>query len=219
MSSPVNHSLVDRLEPSSLNNNSSPSDSWQVQLSTSVSTIPSGGPSVKFAPLPQPAPWKRRSNVPLGVANRAQLMRRRPVSQKQYRIGDGGGNGIGQGLSPRTDRNRLQSEVEDSFVALGKAVKGVWHRVAKKSRRRGVPVAKNSADDERRYDAIVDIGRDEDHMGQMDLGEEEEGAWEEEEEDEEDKKKEGVQVQFREDISQTETVRDSNSYSWRQVDT
>jgi hypothetical protein len=44
---------------------------------TSASALPSLNVNVKFAPLPEIAPRKRRSTTPLGMAARGQLMRRR----------------------------------------------------------------------------------------------------------------------------------------------
>ncbi|KAJ3850641.1 hypothetical protein EV368DRAFT_18086, partial [Lentinula lateritia] len=45
--------------------------------STSLSSALSRSPSIQFAPLPQLAPRKRKSSVPLGIAARSAMMQRR----------------------------------------------------------------------------------------------------------------------------------------------
>ncbi|KAK0463557.1 uncharacterized protein EV420DRAFT_1096369 [Desarmillaria tabescens] len=46
-------------------------------LPSSTTSLPTTTMNVKFAPLPEMAPRRRRSTAPLGVAARSQLMRRR----------------------------------------------------------------------------------------------------------------------------------------------
>ncbi|KAJ7080391.1 hypothetical protein B0H15DRAFT_486103 [Mycena belliarum] len=95
--------------------------------------------SVSFAPLPQLAPRRRRSAAPLGIASRAQMMRRR-------RAGTPGYDQYGDPLPPpppppvwtpeemarhaqRVAAERARAEADDPFVSLGRMVKGVWRRV------------------------------------------------------------------------------------------
>ncbi|ESK91389.1 hypothetical protein Moror_2736 [Moniliophthora roreri MCA 2997] len=72
--------------------------------------------NVKFAPLPQLAPRKRKSNTPLGVAARGQMMR-----QRRARM-------MGENPDAHPQPNE---EMEDPFVALGRMVKGAWKKMSK----------------------------------------------------------------------------------------
>jgi hypothetical protein len=200
--------IVDIFEQTSVESSLDPSssDSWQEHLSTSVSIRNS--PSVKFAPLPQLAPWKRRSTIPLGIAARAQMMRQRrefaesrPGEQCDSPMRRGNDRPIQRGVSSNR-KNRDHSDVEYSFIALADVVKGVWRRVSKKGGQLvGHDIAKKYTDKERHV--IVDAGDDEDEDDNLYQIEDEECAWKDEGE-----------VQFPEDISQTETLRDINPSSW-----
>ncbi|KAL0575201.1 hypothetical protein V5O48_006762 [Marasmius crinis-equi] len=111
--------------------------------------------NVKFAPLPQLAPRKRKSNTPLGVAARGQLMRRRRQLMNGGEYGShqvqGQPNMYGDVVEPSEDeaaaRARARArgsggygvdedgeEMEDPFVALGKMFKGAWKRMRGGSR-------------------------------------------------------------------------------------
>jgi len=183
--------VVDIVEPPSVDSslNHSRSDSWQAQLSTSH---PSNR-RIKFAPLPQLGNRKRRSTVPLGVAARAQIMRGRREyveSRHKEKIHSPMGRGSERPIHRQVDKNK------DSLTALGKVVKGVWRCVLKKGRQLGSRDMETSHNKRHGVD-VRDLDR-------MDLVEEEAGEWEDE----------GM-VHFPEDISQTETLRDSSLYSWR----
>ncbi|KAJ7633040.1 hypothetical protein FB45DRAFT_914218 [Roridomyces roridus] len=115
------------------------------RTSTSTSSL-----NVKFAPLPQLAPRKRRSTTPLGVASRGAIMRRRRAGTPGFDM-----NGDPIQLPPvppvwtqeeierhtqriMAERNGLGrmtaahgNEVDDPFSSLGRFVKGVWRKVNK----------------------------------------------------------------------------------------
>jgi hypothetical protein len=100
--------------------------------------------NVKFAPLPQLAPRKRRSTTPLGIASRAQMMRRRRAGMPGYDMN-------GDPLPPtppmwtqeEVDRHtqrileersgQPERDIDDPFLTLGKIVKGAgkkfWGKV------------------------------------------------------------------------------------------
>ncbi|GAW08206.1 hypothetical protein LENED_010253 [Lentinula edodes] len=63
--------------PKSILTPSSSSSSLSHSTSTSLSSALSRSPSIQFAPLPQLAPRKRKSSVPLGIAARSAMMQRR----------------------------------------------------------------------------------------------------------------------------------------------
>ncbi|KDR73705.1 hypothetical protein GALMADRAFT_628349 [Galerina marginata CBS 339.88] len=69
----------DTLTPHNTSSETPPSSTSTHSTSThtSASSLPSTTLSVKFAPLPDLGPRRRRSNTPLGMAARGQLMRRR----------------------------------------------------------------------------------------------------------------------------------------------
>ncbi|KAJ7436195.1 hypothetical protein FB451DRAFT_1006720, partial [Mycena latifolia] len=104
--------------------------------------------NVKFAPLPQLAPRKRRSTAPLGIASRAAMMRRR-------RAGMPGFDMNGDPLPPpppmwtqdEIDRHtqrilaervgERERDIDDPFLTFGKMVKGVWRKVNNTKRPEG----------------------------------------------------------------------------------
>ncbi|KAF8969558.1 hypothetical protein BDZ97DRAFT_206001 [Flammula alnicola] len=69
----------DRLSPQATTSEirTSASSTTSGYTTASTSSLPAPKVSVKFAPLPELAPRRRRSTVPLGMAARAQLVRKR----------------------------------------------------------------------------------------------------------------------------------------------
>ncbi|TFK30256.1 hypothetical protein FA15DRAFT_699799 [Coprinopsis marcescibilis] len=116
--------------------------------------------NVKFAPLPELAPRKRRSTAPLGMAARTQLVRRRRNNHQYYDPDPGpqyGGNNNPQWTAEelaqarmrqvadamekereRTEARYSAENDEDPFMVFGRLVKGaskqIWRKVAKKDR-------------------------------------------------------------------------------------
>ncbi|KAF8891359.1 hypothetical protein BD779DRAFT_199139 [Infundibulicybe gibba] len=111
------------------------------QSTTSTTSLPTPSLNVKFAPLPELAPRKRRSLAPLGVASRSQLMRRRrgydrgepPMPTNPMWTDE-----ETRAVSHRQPRRQSDEELEDPFVALGKMVKGaskqLWRKVSNKEK-------------------------------------------------------------------------------------
>ncbi|KAG6815179.1 hypothetical protein H0H93_010656 [Arthromyces matolae] len=118
---------------------------------TSSSTSLEGKLNVKFAPLPELAPRKRRSVMPLGVAARSQMM----VRRRQQRAAHVDAYNNSPMWTPeelekqreiamregrrRVNHHHLVSEeegAEDPFLALGKMVKvagqSIWRKVSSK---------------------------------------------------------------------------------------
>lgn len=109
--------------------------------STSASLPNPSNLNVRFAPLPQLAPRKRRSTAPMGVAARAQIMQRR-------RAVYGNDQSYHHSNSPMwTDEElaqrggsqlqvRDEEELEDPFLMFGRMVKGagkqLWRKVSHK---------------------------------------------------------------------------------------
>ncbi|KAG7092904.1 hypothetical protein E1B28_009210 [Marasmius oreades] len=111
--------------------------------------------NVKFAPLPQLAPRRRKSNVPLGVAARGQIMRKR---RQMMMNGDYQYRGPVQvqpnlyGDIVEAEENELAAaqararhpggygvdedgeEMEDPFVAIGRMFKGAWKKMRDKGK-------------------------------------------------------------------------------------
>jgi len=94
--------------------------------------------NVKFAPLPELAPRRRKSSAPLGVASRSQMMRRRrgipdpqpPLPEPQ----DHRDSWTHQELESQL-RDQVSTpphDIEDPFYLLGKKIKGAWRRVNSK---------------------------------------------------------------------------------------
>ncbi|KAJ7073949.1 hypothetical protein C8F01DRAFT_1098774 [Mycena amicta] len=110
------------------------------RLSTSTSSL-----SVRFAPLPQLAPRKRRSTTPLGIASRAIMMRRR-------RAGTPGFDMNGDPLPPtppmwtdeeverhterilaeRSEHASSRDHSDDPLLILGKKMKSAWRKMNNK---------------------------------------------------------------------------------------
>ncbi|KAJ6531561.1 hypothetical protein DFH09DRAFT_1182777 [Mycena vulgaris] len=118
------------------------------RASTSMSSL-----NVKFAPLPQLAPRKRRSTTPLGVASRAQMMRRRRAGMPGY---DMNGDPLpptppmwteeevqrhAQRVLAERAGQSPQRDIDDPFLTLGKMVKGagkqLWRKVNNNQKRPG----------------------------------------------------------------------------------
>ncbi|KAJ7137871.1 hypothetical protein C8R44DRAFT_868244 [Mycena epipterygia] len=145
--------------PSSSMSDSQLGDS-QLGDSTSLPDLPGANHSldrrsmsslnVKFAPLPQLAPRRRRSTTPLGIASRAIMMRRRRAGTPGYDMN-------GDPLPPtppmwsdaeverhtqrilaerRGDPSPNERDIDDPFLTLGKMVKGagkqLWRKVNNK---------------------------------------------------------------------------------------
>jgi hypothetical protein len=154
--------------------------------------------NVKFAPLPELAPRKRRSTVPLGVAARARLMRRRRAGYDE--------NGDPLQYSPLwTDDDPLNRPgpmmddlgLDDPFIALGRlmrvATRKVWRRVAKK----GAHTVDVGADAQGEI-VVMHIGRESEEVRRAAS---DEGPMRAEQE-------------FRGTIGETETIRDGRQFLW-----
>lgn len=100
--------------------------------------------SVTFAPLPKVAPRKRRSAVPLGVASRSDIMRRRRGYTSNMPNNQTGNSTLWTAEEIAEQRQRIhmsaeerrRREEEDPFVVLGKMVKvaskHIWRKVSNK---------------------------------------------------------------------------------------
>jgi hypothetical protein len=163
--------------------------------------------NVKFAPLPKPDPRKRRSTIPLGVANRGRLVRRRQLAT------DEDGNPIQQYQSPfwtvDEAREHMQAGtnlvvvedlgLEDPFIALGKlmrtASRKVWRKVSKK---------KEKGDHLDTQDEDCDPPKAESSVGESNI--QGRGTVSEEEIEGE---KQSIKT-----VGQTETIRDGGQFVW-----
>ncbi|KAJ7163572.1 hypothetical protein C8R43DRAFT_990109 [Mycena crocata] len=214
---------------------SSTSDSRRAESTTSLPDLPGGQHSlnrraststsslnVKFAPLPQLAPRKRRSTAPLGIASRALMMRRRRAGTPGYDMN-------GDPLPPtppmwseeEVERHtqRILAErsgqmpprerdIDDPFLTLGKMVKGagkqLWRKV---NHKKPGDIDEKGGDAPGRTGGVVvaermvlaPISGSGDNAS---VGEEEGGVWEEE-----------VGSRFPLNVSQTETIVEGQ-YSW-----
>ncbi|KAF7370977.1 hypothetical protein MSAN_00731900 [Mycena sanguinolenta] len=165
--------------------------------------------NVKFAPLPQLAPRKRRSTAPMGIASRGAVMRRR-------RAGTPGFDMNGDPLPPTppmwtpeeveahtqrvlTERGELpavRDHAEDPFLKMVKGAGKLWRKVNnndKKKQGQGAPTAEvkgvTVVSLERPALAVLPGGDN------TPSGEEEGGVWEEE-----------VGDRFPLNVGQTETI-------------
>ena len=135
---PLPRSSLDAADPSSsgsttpaLSDDSQPPlAEHTIRYSVSLPTIPSTA-TVKFAPLPEIGPRRRRSNYPLGVAARSQMLQQRRENTRMYR----------QPLLWSEDLDERPTmhvpeevEEEDPLEALGRLIanksKSLWRRVA-----------------------------------------------------------------------------------------
>lgn len=130
----INRSSLDTAEPSSSGSSTpalsdecqSPLEEHALRHTVSLPIIPLTT-SVKFAPLPEIGPRKRRSNHPIGIAARSQML--------QQRKENAGTQGIYRKPPLWSD---LEEEVEekDPLEVLGRLIAGksksFWRRVASK---------------------------------------------------------------------------------------
>ncbi|KAJ7286415.1 hypothetical protein C8J57DRAFT_1287583, partial [Mycena rebaudengoi] len=182
--------------------------------STSMTSL-----NVRFAPLPELAPRKRRSTTPLGIASRAQMMRRRRAGMPGYDM-DGAplpptppiwaedeiDRHTERVLAERQDKPPRERDIDDPFLTLGKMVKGaskqLWYKINNKKpgegggedvgKQGGVVVA------ERTVLATIPDGDNISHSKRSEEG----GVWEEE-----------VGGHFPLNVGQTETIVEGQ-YSW-----
>ncbi|KAJ7772959.1 hypothetical protein DFH07DRAFT_952931 [Mycena maculata] len=181
------------------------------RASTSTNSL-----NVRFAPLPQLAPRKRRSTAPLGIASRAQMMRRRRAGTPGY---DNNGDPLPPTPPMWTDEEverhtqrilaehgspRAESDVDDPFLMLGKMVKGagrqLWRKVSNKK-----PVEGDEGGGNRAVVGAVVIAERvvlAPISGDNTSTQEEGGVWEEE-----------VGDRFPLNVGQTETIVEGQ-YSW-----
>ncbi|KAK0196524.1 hypothetical protein F5146DRAFT_1129305 [Armillaria mellea] len=111
-------------------------------LPSSTTSLPTTAMNVKFAPLPELAPRRRRSTAPLGVAARSQLMRRRRGMHGEDPPPVPSGNGMwteteledhARRIASEAQDRRDQEDFEDPFLALGKMMKGAWKKMSNSS--------------------------------------------------------------------------------------
>ncbi|KAK0211259.1 hypothetical protein DFS33DRAFT_1298427 [Desarmillaria ectypa] len=111
-------------------------------LPPSTTSLPTTTMNVKFAPLPEMAPRRRRSTAPLGVAARSQLMRRRRAMHGEEAPPIPSGNGMWTETELEEHARRTASQghdrrdtedFEDPFLALGKMMKGAWKKMSNSS--------------------------------------------------------------------------------------
>ncbi|PBK78821.1 uncharacterized protein ARMOST_15660 [Armillaria ostoyae] len=111
-------------------------------LPSSTTSLPTTAMNVKFAPLPELAPRRRRSTAPLGVAARSQLMRRRRGMHGEDPPPVPSGNGMwteteledhARRIASEEQDRRDQEDFEDPFLALGKMMKGAWKKMSNSS--------------------------------------------------------------------------------------
>ncbi|THV03938.1 hypothetical protein K435DRAFT_229284 [Dendrothele bispora CBS 962.96] len=117
--------------------------------------------NIKFAPLPELAPRRRKSNVPLGVAARGQLMRRRRAMmygetengspmwteeeteahlKRQMEGQEKRSISLLRAMQEQEEK-RGDDDAEDPFVALGRLMKGAWKKMSGKDKSKGAAVA------------------------------------------------------------------------------
>ncbi|KAJ7029348.1 hypothetical protein C8F04DRAFT_42124 [Mycena alexandri] len=170
--------------------------------------------NVKFAPLPQIAPRKRRSTAPLGIASRGAMMRRRRAGMPGYDM-----NGDPLPPTPMWTDEEVQRhtqaiiaersgqtpprDIDDPFMTLGRIMKGAgkqfWRKVNKKP---GEVDEKGSGEENLRPGSVVFAERQVLAPISGSNGQEEEGGvWEE-----------AVDDRFL-NVSQTETIVEGQ-YSW-----
>lgn len=117
------HALSDECQP--------PLEEHALRHTVSFPIIPSTT-SVKFAPLPEIGPRKRRFNYPLGVAARSQMLQQRRENQSIYRQPP---------LWSDHDAPEEEEEEEDPLEVLGRLIadksKSLWRRVASKGNSSG----------------------------------------------------------------------------------
>lgn len=165
--------------------------------------------SIKFAPLPDLGPRTRRSTAPLGIAARSEMMRLRREHVQRQRAQHSPMWGDDE-VVPAVRRHQAKGQArldedatyEDPFMAIGKAVKHAWRRVAHKTKQQ--PEDELGQDDTKVVRSVLDISRPNDDatrrldQGDGEMEEEEEGrVWEEE-----------VGEMFQNRFSQTETLID-----------
>ncbi|KAJ7193860.1 hypothetical protein GGX14DRAFT_587932 [Mycena pura] len=165
-------------------------------------SMSTGSLNVRFAPLPQIAPRKRRSTTPLGIASRSAMMRRRRAGTPGYDMN-------GDPLPPppawtpeeieRHAREREREREEDPLLTLGKMVKGVWRRVNNKKPAPGDEEKAGARGAVIVAERIVLAPLPADNAAS---GEEQGGVWEEE-----------VSDRFPLNVSQTETIVEGR-YPW-----
>ncbi|KAK7467616.1 hypothetical protein VKT23_004669 [Stygiomarasmius scandens] len=135
--------------------------------STSLPSETMANPNIKFAPLPELAPRKRKSNIPLGVAARGQIMRRRRAmlygnvdnengspmwtdeeteAHMRRQLESQEKRRISLLRAMQEEEERRGDEVEDPFVALGKMMKGAWRKMSGKDKGKGAAGTANSSD-------------------------------------------------------------------------
>ncbi|KAJ7706924.1 hypothetical protein B0H17DRAFT_1034856 [Mycena rosella] len=178
------------------------------RASTSTSSL-----NVKFAPLPQLAPRKRRSTAPLGIASRALMMRRRRAGMPGY---DMNGDPLPAWtdeeverhtqriLAERSGQPLREREGDDPFLTLGKMVKGAgkqfWRKVNNKRPGEGEEKEKDAGGGVVVAERMVLGTISADNTGTP--SQEEGGVWEEE-----------VGDRFPLNVGQTETIVEGQ-FSW-----
>ncbi|KAL5490015.1 hypothetical protein ACEPAI_4848 [Sanghuangporus weigelae] len=119
-------------------------DSAASSTRTRATTL--SAPCVTFAPLPEIGPRKRKSNRPLGIAARGQILRQRRmmIAQDNLSYYDDhphntipGGEKVSGKYKDDNEKNR-RDDLEDTEIAiaalgkvLGEATKAFWQRVAR----------------------------------------------------------------------------------------
>ncbi|KAJ7766683.1 hypothetical protein B0H16DRAFT_1522206 [Mycena metata] len=205
--SPPSSNSDSRLEPSA-----SLPDLGAERLNRSQ-TASSTSLNVKFAPLPQIAPRKRRSTAPLGIASRGAMMRRRRAGMPGYDM-----NGDPLPPTPMWTDEEVQRhtqaiiaerngqtpprDIDDPFMTLGRLVKGAgkqfWRKVNKKP---GEMDEKGSGEENPRPSVVLSERLVLAPISGSNDQEEEGGVWEE-----------AVDDRFL-NVSQTETIVEGQ-YSW-----
>ncbi|KAH9005026.1 hypothetical protein EDB86DRAFT_2825381 [Lactarius hatsudake] len=135
-----------------------PSAEHALRYAVSLPIIPSAT-SVKFAPLPEIGPRKRRSNYPLGVAARSQMLQQRRENARMqgiYRRPPLWSDVDERGMTHVPE----EVQEEDPLDILGRLIadksKSLWKRVASK----GNPSDKHAASGDVNEDATT---HEEDH--------------------------------------------------------
>ncbi|KAJ7171950.1 hypothetical protein C8R46DRAFT_1084321, partial [Mycena filopes] len=143
-------------------------------LQTRSRTTSSTSLNVKFAPLPQLAPRRRRSNAPLGIASRGLMMRRRRAGMPGY---DMNGDALPPtpmwtdeevqrhtaailaeraGQTPTSTNPRGDGD-DDPFMTLGRLMKGAgkqfWRKVQHKKPGEGPGEGEKDKEKEREKDS------------------------------------------------------------------
>ena len=211
------NSQVSLLPPPSLESSSIP------PTTTSDSSLPTL--NVKFAPLPQLLPRKRRSSVPLGMAGRGQLVPRRSgykafpmwtdegpeeyrLQQEELAARHARSNAYAVYAAARKEEDEDEPESEydwhcrkngedegDTLQTLGRIVKGASKTLWKRVLSKDVAAAATATSKD----------QEDSYKSSMDdrhIEEEEGGVWEEE-----------IGTSFLHNVSQTETVVEGRVYS------